>query len=107
IDAGITWSTLNSGIDSDIINIRFADNNTGYAVSCGAATSDFVKGYILKTVDGGATWSTVYYNGWDGLLGLAVPNSNRIYAGGKDDIILESYDGGSTWIVSDTGLINH
>ena len=107
IDAGVTWTALTSGLDSDVINIRFANNDVGYAVSSGSNLTGFLIGRVIKTIDGGLTWSTVYYNSNDGLLGLAVPSENIAYAGGKNDLIVKTSDGGQSWTIADSGLTNH
>jgi hypothetical protein len=65
VDGGENWSALPAQFDSDIISIRFFDDNIGYAVSC-VQTSRFCERLYTKTVDGGATWfSLLQWLGWN------------------------------------------
>ena len=58
------------------------------------------SGYILKSIDGGATWSEVHS------ATLTTQNLNAVYAydkdlivvGGNNGVILKSEDGGETWV---------
>ncbi len=103
-DAGFTWNPMNVNTDTDLINIRFADDNVGYVVASG---SGFDKGSVYKTTDGGATWNSVYSDALNGFLGLAVADANTVYAGGNNDVIVKSIDGGNTWTQVYTGLTGH
>ncbi len=95
---------MNVSTDTDLINIRFTDDNTGYIA---ASDGSFGNGAIYKTTDGGTTWSLVYSDVLTGFLGLAVVDSSTIYAGGKDDKIIKSTDGGATWSQVYSGLSTH
>ncbi|MCS6917617.1 MAG: YCF48-related protein [Chitinophagales bacterium] len=102
-DFGETWSPVtNSGTTQDLINIRLASPQVGYAVS---STSAFSNGLVVKTTDGGNNWTPVYTNA-QGLLGLAVTDENTVYAGGGNNqfaspsnyaYIVKTTDGGATW----------
>ena len=74
-------------------NIRFATSEIGYAVS---SLSTFTSGLILKTTDGGTTWSQVFTDS-RGILALAVPSDSVVYAGGNGEVIFRSTDAGTTW----------
>lgn len=93
-DGGTSWSTLGTGITTDLIQVRFSNNNVGYAV---ASNSSFAEGAVIKTTDGGNTWSTVYTNASSGLLALAIGNEDTVYAGGKGENIFKTTDGGVSW----------
>ncbi|MCS6991064.1 MAG: YCF48-related protein [Chitinophagales bacterium] len=102
-DFGETWTPVaNSGTTQDLINIRFANAQVGYAVS---STALFTNGVVIKTTDGGNNWIPVYTNP-QGLLGVAVVNENIVYAGGGNNqfaspanyaYIVKTTDGGATW----------
>lgn len=49
-DAGLNWTTINTGFTNSVSDLLFVDNNTGFA--CGAAN-------IRKSTDGGLTWGTL------------------------------------------------
>jgi photosystem II stability/assembly factor-like uncharacterized protein len=135
-NGGATWNTVfpppNSGISTTLNRVAFA-GNTGYIVGendQGSTTSPFPN--ILKTIDGGVTWTDLRSTLPGGLKnwsssdfeGLAVigntvgaqdvwiawsgTNSNH-YTGDKGEI-LHSSDGGVTWDIkltlsgSNTGM---
>ena len=50
------WTTLSSGTTYGLNSISFTDANTGYV---GGIDYDNQKGIILKTVNGGATWTVL------------------------------------------------
>ncbi len=61
-DAGISWSTYNTGINSNIYDINFLDINTGFAIAWefGLNNPNFVGSIIMKTTNAGALWNTFY-----------------------------------------------
>ncbi len=66
-DNGTSWHTNNlsdSGFISDMI---FLDDNLGYATAAYPMVWglwNYPKGYILKTSDGGASWSKIFEQQW-------------------------------------------
>lgn len=85
-------------LPTPFLKVRFANQNEGY-ISCG-------NGIVLKTGDGGATWSrcktpwntkdsiSVWYNG----LGLDPSSSQNLWVSGDAfGIISKSTDGGANW----------
>ncbi len=102
-DAGKTWAFQSSGITVDLINIRFPSNDTGYAV---ASDGSLLNGAIIQTTNGGASWTNQYSNAAVGLLGLAVVNSKVAYAGGENQTIVKTSNGGNTWNQVFTGIIS-
>jgi photosystem II stability/assembly factor-like uncharacterized protein len=93
IDGGINWtqqwSDLNTTYHS-LYAITFTDLNTGYAVGD--------HEFILKTTDGGITWS-VSYNGatWNSLTSVFFVDADTGYAAGMLGTLLKTMDGGVTW----------
>src|SRR5208283_5361363 len=75
-------------------SVFFTDSNNG------CAAGDF--GTIIKTIDGGTTW-TIYYSGNpNGLNSIYFTDNNTGYIAGLDastggDLILKTNDAGSTW----------
>ena len=72
--------------------VSFADANTATAVG--------ELGTILRTTDGGATWTSQWSNPEDGFFGVSFTDANtgtvvgESVGGGR---ILRTTDGGSTW----------
>lgn len=95
LSPGFSWQESFSGPAWVFEDIAFADSQTGFAAA--------ELGKVLKTDDGGATWSTVmnlgfpYY--WYGVQAL---DAQRAVISGVnnqtgDGVLRWSFDGGSTW----------
>jgi photosystem II stability/assembly factor-like uncharacterized protein len=61
-DGGLTWNPVNhSGLyfpGKDIVHVNFINPQVGYAVVANAANR-FYFGFLFKTINGGANWSSV------------------------------------------------
>ena len=80
--------------------IYFTDSNTGYAVG--------VPGTIIKTTDGGITWTISSGGNYTQLNSIFFTNNSTGYIAGNGrigDLILKTTDAGSTWntVLSGTG----
>lgn len=64
INGGESWSTLISGVSSPVYGLWFVSSSNGFAVggesSCGGTGCTPVGGFILRTTDGGQSWTKVY-----------------------------------------------
>lgn len=94
-DGGDSWTEA-TGISIGIIDMGYADATTLYAVG---SEED-----ILKSTDGGSTWS-INYNGSDPdndpLLGVHFYDSNFGIVGGMDGKVLVTTNGGGSWTVNE------
>lgn len=106
-DEGAHWTNLDIEFDKSEMaqynykDMFFTDNNTGWIIGATGTTGN--QGFILKTIDGGATWSTQltekvpadvhFLEQSSGYLSfLDYPNANLGYTD----------DGGDTWQSFDT-----
>jgi len=80
------WTQLNSSTTNDLFDIDFSTDGTGLAVGTG--------GTILKTVDGGQTWTSLQGIS-DDLYAVAVVDANTYIVGGYD--AWKTENGGNTW----------
>lgn len=80
--------TIDCGSVGDISAVHFTNANTGYAV-----------GYtpIMKTTDGGITWTTQTTGYNSGLWAIHFPSENIGYAVGGSGKIIKTSDAGATW----------
>ncbi|HMQ81240.1 MAG TPA: YCF48-related protein, partial [Ignavibacteria bacterium] len=83
------WIVRPSGHTDIIYGVSFSDMNTGMA--CGEA------GRILKTVNGGMTWSQVNQNNTYWLGGIHMINNTTASAVGYPQKILRTTNTGGTW----------
>lgn len=73
-------------------NALFARTSREWWLACNG-------GYILKSVDGGSTWSEVYSATYStgNLLSVFAYDKDLIVAGGANGAMIKSEDGGQTW----------
>ncbi|MDQ3193198.1 MAG: YCF48-related protein [Bacteroidota bacterium] len=96
-DGGINWVTQISGTSVNLASIYFVDANIGYIVGGGW---DHI---ILKTQDGGASWTIIRQSvGGAGLLNsVYFTDINTGFAvggtGGGSGLVLKTIDGGINW----------
>jgi len=108
-DSSITgWNILSCGeIISSLNSVFFTDKNTGYATGYNegfaSETGYSAIGFILKTTDGGNTWSSKRTNNEsiDWLENVCFSNTNSGFILGyrpeTGAILLKTIDCGSTW----------
>ena len=92
-DAGLTWTTLNTGTSQYLNNAFFLNNLEGWVVTD--------AGGIARTTDGGATWTIQNSNMTKQLFGVHFMDSNTGVAVG-DKHILRTTDGGANWVIIKT-----
>jgi photosystem II stability/assembly factor-like uncharacterized protein len=79
----------------DLTSISFFNENLGYCVG-GISGPDSVA-VILKTIDSGQTWESVYEAVGPKFNDISIIDSDVAYAVGDYGIILKTIDGGQTW----------
>lgn len=104
-DNGNTWSIIQSGIYENIYAIDFFDSMEGVIVG---QRSYYPSGNsILKSTDGGITWTKKIVSYPLGelldvefidMLNIIIVGGNDDYYGGREPIIIRSSDGGENWI---------
>ncbi|MEI7483160.1 MAG: YCF48-related protein [Ignavibacteriota bacterium] len=96
--ANAQWVQQNSGITSNLYDVKFINRYTGWALGDG--------GKVLKTTNGGINWMNIpnpsYIGG--GILSSIFPvDSMYCYVAGGYDVILKTTNGGSNWIEISNG----
>jgi photosystem II stability/assembly factor-like uncharacterized protein len=84
------WDVQNSGVTDQLNSVIFRDVNTGWAAGA--------NNTILKTNDGGKTWSRVLEReeGGNTFSSIFFTSATEGWAGGNN-VLLHSSDGGETW----------
>lgn len=102
-DSGATWQYINmSAYANALVEVLFTDENIGYAAGNNAAGA-----VVLKTIDGGTTWTTIYNGTIPGeyvwKLQILSTNPNVMF-GSVESVapnpgrIIKSSNGGLNWI---------
>ncbi len=115
-NAGTTWLKLNSGTTLHLHSVYFIDENVGFVSSIaagGCLDADCDKGSVLlKTIDGGDTWTKTFFPEYirilslkffDPLNGIAIIHKTDI-PNSRDEYVATTSDGGSNWNLLDLGI---
>jgi len=111
-DGGQTWSPVDIGVEADFQDVSFADASNGWilariAPQGGRRGGEFggggeVTGVILKTSDGGKTWSEQVRGPEYPVASISVVDSQNAYMCGSGGIAFGTTDGGGQWTQQDT-----
>lgn len=96
-----SWTNQTSPLAHDINGIYFKDTQNGWAVGK-IANQSFSSGFLLKTVNGGDTWTTARLfsttqEDADSTLGDIQFIGTTGYISGTDGILFKTIDDGDTW----------
>jgi photosystem II stability/assembly factor-like uncharacterized protein len=104
-DGGENWSTVHGpGLPCDFYNLNFMNQDTGFAVGGGWAQGSS-KGVILKTTNGGISWSDFIID--ITLNSIFVVDEGIGYAVGNSGTIFKTKDLGTNWTKLATGITNN
>lgn len=95
-DQGANWQQMTSGTTSDLSSVYFPTSSIGYA-SISYSTE------LLKTINGGNSWTKLDLGQLIGVRDLFFTDENTGYLACSKSRILKTSDGGSTWDVFDFG----
>lgn len=98
-NGGIDWIFQQGIFPKSVRSIFFTDENNGCAAGIDYDGSNYF-GVIIKTTDGGTTWTNQWSGNW--LLSIHFTDSNNGWAAGAG-IILKTIDGGTSWNNQITG----
>ena len=104
---GTTWTEISVGINADLYSVYFTDANTGYAAGYeyyygGSGWS--LDATIYKTINGGTTWTTLYFGTYSSLASIYFTDVNTGCVVGSGGAILRTTNGGTTWTEISVGI---
>lgn len=117
MDQGKNWQEINNGLISGnntmVIGIEISsDGKTAYAFAVSNPNSDIGNGYIIKSTDGGKTWTKTdgQIAGVQFVSKFASGNNGEIYVAviqnsketGVASSVFSSNDDGKTWMLEGT-----
>jgi photosystem II stability/assembly factor-like uncharacterized protein len=105
-DCGATWQRQGEGsaalLNADLTDVWAIDSLTVWAVG--------MENLILKTTDGGKTWTRItppVIRQDISLFSISVAEKKYIWISGVPGIVYNSKDGGNTWSVFDSAFFQH
>ena len=109
-DNGVTWGLkfIDPDPNQQYFQMLFIDENIGYVVggNTGCGGNDCIPpgGAILKTIDGGETWTNIYQLNGVEFISIAANDLGEIFtiSNGKYGRISKSSDAGLSWIIVDS-----
>lgn len=97
-DEGLTWKVISPDTLADLTTVFFTDTLTGYA----AGTNS-----IIKTINGGEDWFTIFYNPQIHIHSICFPDKNTGFAVGLFGEILKTINAGESWEYLESGTRCH
>jgi photosystem II stability/assembly factor-like uncharacterized protein len=100
------WQWIDTGFPVHIFDMSFPSGQSDVGFAVGSTLTFGGDGIILKTNDGGSTWSKISADTIPGLKTVCFTSVDVGYAGGYQNFLMKTTDGGSTWtkIVIDSKL---
>ncbi len=100
--AGITqlnmgWEWIETGFNYILMDIEFPEGQNQVGYSVGQSLTYSGVGIVIKTIDGGTTWTQLTPDGIPGLEGMSFVDLQTGYAAGWDGYVIKTTDGGNTW----------
>lgn len=102
-----TWETLTTGTSYILFDISFpsSQNDVGYAA--GMQYTYDAEGVVIKTTDGGDTWTQVLGGtNQDGIEAVCFTSPTTGFVAGWNDYFAKTTDGGATWTTMTVGSDN-
>jgi photosystem II stability/assembly factor-like uncharacterized protein len=85
------------GTEQELYSIRFSDKKRGWIVGSVSKGESIVDSLVLRTTDGGSSWTRVRVPTTSELFHLDFINENKGWIVGSGGIILFTEDAGATW----------
>jgi photosystem II stability/assembly factor-like uncharacterized protein len=103
-DDGVTFTALSTTVTyTQIRMIKFINANLGIGTAGSTTTGDSL-GFLIKTTNGGATWSDVGYNFKNIVYSVATPSPTTWYVGRGRNAIFKTTDAGATFVQQTTPI---
>ena len=98
------WETLETGTDYILFDMSIPPNQSDVIYAAGMQYTYDAEGIIIKSEDGGDTWSEIYGGvGATGIEAIFFTSIDTGYIAGWDGYIAKTTDGGENWNTISTG----
>jgi len=90
------WQKQNSGTTDILTYVDFLNRDIGLVIGG--------KGHILRTINGGNTWTTINSGVLNDISTVTFVTKNVAFISGSEGLVLKSNNGGLTWVALNTGV---
>ncbi|RQW79369.1 MAG: hypothetical protein EHM79_20720, partial [Geobacter sp.] len=100
------WQWIDTGYPVIIFDMSFPSGQSDIGFAVGSTLPFGGDGIILKTTNGGSSWSKISVDTIPGLKAVCFTSVDVGYAGGYQNFLMKTTDGGFSWtqIIIDTKL---
>ncbi len=98
------WEKNFSGHNYIYTSLEFPDNQSQIGYAAGGHITWNGNGIVVKTTDGGDTWTSMWTGNNQGIEGMSFPTVNTGFVVGFSGYFGKTTDGGQTWTTIDLGI---
>jgi photosystem II stability/assembly factor-like uncharacterized protein len=98
-----SWEKINTGFNFILMGIEFPGGQSSIGYAGGESLTYMGDGIVIKTTNGGTTWTQLWTGTDQGIEGISFPDLNTGYVGGWSAYFAKTTDGGLTWIPQSPG----
>ncbi len=98
-----TWEKINTGFNYILMGIEFPGGQSLTGFAGGESVTYMGDGIVIKTTDGGTTWSQLWTGTDQGIEGISFPDLNTGYVCGWSSYFAKTTNGGVSWTAQTPG----
>lgn len=93
-----TWEALNTGLPANIkVHSVVFTKQSNYQVGYAVGGDNYTSGIVIKTIDGGDTWSTMMTIASEELYSVSFPSNDTGYTCSMEGKVYKTTNGGANW----------
>lgn len=97
------WEKINTGFNFILMGIEFPGGQSQIGYAGGESLTYMGDGIVIKTTNGGTTWTQLWTGTDQGIEGISFPDMNTGYVCGWSGYFAKTTDGGVNWTVQTPG----
>jgi len=98
-----SWEKINTGFNFILMGIEFPGGQSQIGYAGGESLTYMGDGIVIKTTNGGTSWTQLWTGTDQGIEGISFPDMNTGYVCGWSGYFAKTTDGGVNWTVQTPG----
>jgi photosystem II stability/assembly factor-like uncharacterized protein len=94
-----SWEKINTGFNYILMGIEFPGNQSQVGFAAGESVTYMGDGIVIKTTNGGNSWTQLWTGTEEGLEGISFPDLNTGYVCGWSGYFAKTTNSGVSWSV--------